>query len=181
MKVEKLADLVLWDPRFFAVRPEVVIKGGAMVLGNLGDPNGSVSTPQPTFLRPAMAHAIASQVSYAFVSDKALNPSAGADPYSAVKGKGVFKDSLKATLGLRRELKGAKPVKSVTKKDMVFNDKCFKIDIDPTKFTIALEIPGVDPAQGHSLTEHTDLKGFWYLDQPNPPRNLPLTQRYLLF
>lgn len=75
VKVEKLADLVLWDPRFFAVRPEVVIKGGAMVLGNLGDPNGSVSTPQPTFLRPAMAHAIASQVSYAFVSDKALNPS----------------------------------------------------------------------------------------------------------
>ena len=181
VKVEKLADLVLWDPRFFAVRPEVVIKGGAMVLGNLGDPNGSVSAPQPTFLRPAMAHAIASQVSYAFVSDKALNPPAGSDPYSTVRGKGVFKGSLKDTLGLRRELKGAKPVKDVMKRHMVFNDKCFDIDIDPAQFNIAVKIPGVDPAQGHSLTEHPGLPGFWYLDQPNPPQNLPLTQRYLLF
>ncbi|MCX4669569.1 urease subunit alpha [Streptomyces sp. NBC_01381] len=181
VKVTKLADLVLWDPRFFAVRPEVVIKGGAMVLGKLGDPNGSVSTPQPTFLRPAMADAIASQVSYSFVSDKVLNPPKGIDPYSTVRGKGVFKDSLKGTLGLRRELKGAKPVKGKKKEHMVFNDKCFQIDIHPTQFKIAVEIPGVDPAQGHSLTEHPDRKGFWYLDQPNPPQSLPLTQRYLLF
>ncbi|MGW1108006.1 urease subunit alpha [Streptomyces sp. NPDC002540] len=181
VKVDKLADLVLWDPRFFAVRPEVVIKGGAMVLGNLGDPNGSVSAPQPTFLRPALAHAIASQVSYTFVSDEALNPPAGTDPYSTVKGKGVFKDSLKATLGLRRELKGAKPVKDVMKKDMVFNHKCFEIDINPTRFEIAVQIPGVDPKLGHDLEEHPDHKGFWYLDQPNPPQHLPLTQRYLLF
>ncbi|MGW2090165.1 hypothetical protein [Streptomyces sp. NPDC001880] len=132
-----------------------------MVLGNLGDPNGSVSTPQPTFLRPAMAHAIGSQVSYSFVSNMALNPPSGTDRYSTVKGKGVFKDSLKDTLGLRRELKGAKPVKSVMKKDMVFNDKCFEIDINPIKFEIAVAIPRVDPAQGHSLTEHTALKGFW--------------------
>jgi urease subunit alpha len=181
VKVNKLADLVLWDPRFFAVRPEVVIKGGAMVLGNLGDPNGSVSTPQPTFLRPAMAHAIASQVSYSFVSDKALNPPSGPDPYRTVRGKGVFKNSLKDTLGLRRELKGAKPVKGKKKTDMVFNDKLFKIDIHPTQFKIAVEIPGVDSVQGHGLTEHPDHKGLWYLDQPNPPQSLPLTQRYLLF
>ncbi|MEE1767624.1 urease subunit alpha [Streptomyces sp. JV185] len=181
VKVNKLADLVLWDPRFFAVRPEVVIKGGALVLGNLGDPNGSVSTPQPTFMRSAMAAAIASQLSYSFVSDKVLNPPSGTDPYSTVRGKGAFKNSLKDTLGLRRELKGANPVKGVKKKDMVFNDKLFKIDIHPTKFQIAVEIPGVDPDQGHGLAEHPDLKGFWYLDQPNPPKSLPLTQRYLLF
>ncbi|MGW2090328.1 urease subunit alpha [Streptomyces sp. NPDC001880] len=177
----KLADLVLWDPRFFAVRPEVVIKGGAMVVGNLGDPNGSVSTPQPTFLRPAMADAIACRLSYSFVSEKVLNPPSGTDPYSTVRGNGVFKDSLQDTLGLRRELRGAKPVKDVGKADMVFNDGRFGIDIDPATFKIAVEIPGVDPSEGHSLTRHKSLNGYWYLDQPKPPRSLPLTQRYLLF
>ncbi|MDA5147549.1 urease subunit alpha [Streptomyces sp. AD681] len=181
VKVGKLADLVLWDPRFFAVRPEVVIKGGAMVLGNLGDPNGSVSTPQPTFLRPTMAYAVASQLSYSFVSDKALNPPSGTDPYSAVSGQGVFKESLKATLGLRRELKGAKPVKDVKKADMVFNGGQFGIDIDPATFKIAVEIPDLATAKDHSLTRHRSRVGFWYLDQPNPPESLPLTQRYLMF
>ncbi|MGA5880510.1 urease subunit alpha [Streptomyces cellulosae] len=181
VKVGKLADLVLWDPRFFGVRPEMVIKGGAMVLGNLGDPNGSVSTPQPTFLRPAMADALASQLSYSFVSDKALNPPSGTDPYGTVGGQGVFKDSLKATLGLRRELKGAKPVKDVKKADMVFNAGQFGIDIDPTTFKIAVEIPGLATTHNHSLTKHRSRVGFWYLDQPNPPENLPLTQRYLMF
>ncbi|MEU6332516.1 urease subunit alpha [Streptomyces sp. NPDC047049] len=181
VKEGKLADLVLWDPRFFAVRPEIVIKGGAMVLGNLGDPNGSVSTPQPTILRPAMAHAIASQLSYSFVSDKVLNPPPGTDPYDPVRGKGVFKDSLRATLGLRRELKGAKPVKDVEKADMVFNAERFGIDIDPSTFKIAVEIPELATAQNHSLTKHKSRAGFWYLDQPNPPKNLPLAQRYLMF
>ncbi|GHH93590.1 urease subunit alpha [Streptomyces capillispiralis] len=179
--VGKLADLVLWDPRFFAVRPEVVIKGGAMVLGNLGDPNGSVSTPQPTFLRPALAYALASQLSYSFVSDTVLNPPSGTDPYSTVSGQGVFKESLKATLGLRRELRGAKPVKDVTKADMVFNGGQFGIDIDPSTFRIAVEIPGLATTRDHGLTKHRSRAGFWYLDQPHPPENLPLTQRYLMF
>ncbi|MFF9352630.1 urease subunit alpha [Streptomyces sp. NPDC014734] len=177
----KLADLVLWDPRFFAVRPEMVIKAGAMVIGNLGDPNGSVSTPQPTFLRPAMAYAIACRLSCSFVSGKALDPPSGTDPYSAVSGRGVFKDSLKETLGLRRELKAAKPVKDVGKADMIFNGERFDIDIDPTTFKVAVKIPGVDPSAGHSLTKHRSRNGFWYLDQPKPPKSLPLTQRYLLF
>ncbi|MFD5389753.1 urease subunit alpha [Streptomyces sp. NPDC127074] len=181
VKEGKLADLVLWDPRFFAVRPEIVIKGGAMVLGNLGDPNGSVSTPQPTILRPAMAHAIASQLSYSFVSDKVLNPPPGTDPYDPVRGTGVFKDSLRATLGLRRDLKGAKPVKDVGKADMVFNAERFGIDIDPSTFKIAVEIQYLATTQNHSLTKHKSRAGFWYLDQPNPPKNLPLAQRYLMF
>ncbi|MER0245556.1 urease subunit alpha, partial [Streptomyces sp. HSW2009] len=181
VQVGKLADLVLWDPRFFAVRPEVVIKGGAMVIGNLGDPNGSVSTPQPTLLRPAMAGALASRLSYSFVSDKVLNPPSGTDPYGTVRGQGVFKDSLRATLGLRRELKGAKPVKDVKKADMVFNGGRFGIDIDPSTFKIAVEIPGLATTQGHGLVKHRSRAGFWYLDQPNPPRSLPLTQRYLMF
>ena len=50
----KLADLVLWDPRFFGIRPQVVIKGGALVWGALGDPNASIPTPQPELMRPTL-------------------------------------------------------------------------------------------------------------------------------
>ena len=50
----KLADLVLWDPRFFGIRPAVVIKGGALVWGALGDPNASIPTPQPVLMRPTL-------------------------------------------------------------------------------------------------------------------------------
>ena len=50
----KLADLVLWDPKFFGVRPAVVIKGGAIVWAALGDPNASIPTPQPVLMRPAL-------------------------------------------------------------------------------------------------------------------------------
>ena len=54
VEVGKLADLVLWDPRFFGVRPAVVIKGGGIVVGALGDPNASIPTPQPVLMRPAL-------------------------------------------------------------------------------------------------------------------------------
>src|SRR5437762_2281151 len=50
----KLADLVLWDPRFFGFRPDVVIKGGALVWASLGDPNASIPTPQPQLLRATL-------------------------------------------------------------------------------------------------------------------------------
>ena len=50
----KLADLVLWDPRFFGISPSVVIKGGGIVVGALGDPNASIPTPQPVLMRPAL-------------------------------------------------------------------------------------------------------------------------------
>ena len=54
VEVGKLADLVLWDPRFFGVSPSVVIKGGGIVVGALGDPNASIPTPQPVLMRPAL-------------------------------------------------------------------------------------------------------------------------------
>jgi urease alpha subunit len=54
IEIGKLADLVLWDPRFFGVRPSIVIKGGGIVVGALGDPNASIPTPQPIMMPPAL-------------------------------------------------------------------------------------------------------------------------------
>ncbi len=68
-----MADLVLWQPTFLGFRPGVVIKGGAIVRGALGDPNASIPTPQPVLMRDALAAAIGAEVSATFVSPAALD------------------------------------------------------------------------------------------------------------
>ena len=55
VEVGKLADLVLWKPAFFGVKPELILKGGMIACANMGDPNASIPTPQPTFYRPQFA------------------------------------------------------------------------------------------------------------------------------
>ena len=67
----KLADLVLWEPKFFGIRPAVVIKGGAMVWAALGDPNASIPTPQPVLMRPALTDAVGADLSVSFVAPAA--------------------------------------------------------------------------------------------------------------
>src|SRR5215212_10288164 len=74
IEVGKLADLVIWKPAFFGVKPEVILKGGMIAMANMGDPNASIPTPQPTFYRPQFAaHGRAKfSTSITFVSDAAL-------------------------------------------------------------------------------------------------------------
>ena len=55
IEVGKLADLVVWKPAFFGVKPELILKGGLIAYANMGDPNASIPTPQPTFYRPQFA------------------------------------------------------------------------------------------------------------------------------
>ncbi|KNX36302.1 urease subunit alpha [Luteipulveratus halotolerans] len=129
----KLADLVLWDPRFFGVRPSVVIKGGAIVWAALGDPNASIPTPQPVLMRPALVNAAGADLSKAFVSPAALD------------------DGLRDRLGLRRELVGVRPTRDVTKADMVNNDARPRIDIDPETFAIAVDGGTVRPQPATEL------------------------------
>lgn len=119
----KMADLVLWDPRFFAVRPEMVIKGGAVVWGSLGDPNASITTPQPTLERPTLAAPAGAELSVSFVSPAALDA------------------GLASTLGLRRRLLPVAGTRQTTKADMKNNAATPQIDIDPETF--AIDIDGV--------------------------------------
>ncbi|MCR1780913.1 urease subunit alpha [Nocardioides carbamazepini] len=128
----KLADLVLWDPRFFGIRPQVVLKSGALVWGALGDPNASIPTPQPVLMRPTLvddgsAHAVS------FVSPAALE------------------DGLADRLGLRRRLAGVRPTRGVTKADMVNNTALPRIDIDPETFAIDVEGERIVPAPAEEL------------------------------
>ncbi|MBS1898944.1 MAG: urease subunit alpha [Actinobacteria bacterium] len=124
----KLADLVLWDPRFFGVRPEIVIKGGGLVWGALGDPNASIPTPQPVLMRPAFLDAIGADLSVTFVSPAALV------------------DGLAERLGLRRRLAAVRSTRAVTKADLKNNDALPRIDIRPDTFAISIDGETVVPA-----------------------------------
>lgn len=129
----KLADLVLWDPRFFGIRPQVVIKGGALVWGALGDPNASIPTPQPVLMRPALVGADGADHAVTFVAPAALD------------------DGLASSLGLRRRLAALTPTRDVGKADMLNNDALPAIDVDPETFAITVEGELVTPAPATTL------------------------------
>lgn len=133
VEVGKLADLVLWDPRFFAVRPDVVLKGGAIAWAALGDPNASIPTPQPVLQRPSFGDALGADLSVSFVAPAALE------------------DGLADRLGLRRELVGIRPTRDVGKAQMVNNDALPRIEVDPETFTIRVDGDVVEPAPAAEL------------------------------
>ncbi|MFC7502975.1 urease subunit alpha [Nocardioides sp. CPCC 206347] len=128
----KLADLVLWDPRFFGIRPDVVMKSGALVWGALGDPNASIPTPQPVLMRPTLVDD-GSAYGVSFVAPAALT------------------DGLADRLGLRRRLAAVQPTREVTKASMVNNSALPRIDIDPETFAIDVDGERVVPAPAEEL------------------------------
>jgi urease subunit alpha len=115
----KLADLVLWKPAFFGVKPSLIIKGGMIAAAAMGDPNASIPTPQPVHYRPMFgAFGKATHTSVTFVSAAALkNP--------AVTG-----------LGLAKPLVAVKNTRKIGKKDMKLNDAMPKIDVDPETYEV---------------------------------------------
>jgi urease subunit alpha len=115
----KLADLVLWRPAFFGVKPSIVIKGGMIAAAAMGDPNASIPTPQPVHYRPMFgAYGRALRTAVTFVSQAALeNPEV-------------------AALGLNRPLFAVGNTRSVRKRDMIHNDYLPKIEVDPETYEV---------------------------------------------
>jgi urease subunit alpha len=131
----KMADLVLWDPRFFGVRPEVVIKGGALVWGSLGDPNASIPTPQPQLMRPTL-----------------IDPAdGGADHSVTFVAPAAIEAGLAAELGLRRRLVGVRPTRDVGKAQMIHNSALPEIRVDPSTFRIHIDGELVTPSPASRL------------------------------
>ena len=133
VEVDKLADLVLWEPKFFGIRPSVVVKGGAIVWAALGDPNASIPTPQPVLMRPALVAAAGADLSMSFVSPLALD------------------GGLADRLGLRRALVAVRGTRDVGKAQMVNNSAMPRIDIDAETFAIAIDGEVVQPAPAAEL------------------------------
>src|ERR671917_254971 len=117
----KLADLVLWSPAFFGVKPDLVLNGGAIAAAPMGDPNASIPTPQPVHYRPmfgAFGRARTS-TSLIFVSEAAMQ------------------DGLREKLGVQKELVAVENVRGgIGKKDMVLNDATPVIAVDPETYDV---------------------------------------------
>ena len=120
LEAGKLADIVLWRPAFFGVKPSMIIKGGFIVAAPMGDPNASIPTPQPVHYRPmfgAFGGALAATC-LTFVSKAALN--------------GGALDAL----GLRRTLAAAHNTRAIRKPDLIHNDALPKIEVDPQTYEV---------------------------------------------
>src|ERR1700722_3390822 len=117
----KLADLVLWSPAFFGVKPECIIKGGSIVAAPMGDPNASIPTPQPVHYRPMFgAFGRARTASSVVFSSKAA-VSAG----------------LRKKLGIQKELVAVQNTRGkISKKSMIHNDATPEIEVDPETYEV---------------------------------------------
>ncbi|MBL1094437.1 MULTISPECIES: urease subunit alpha [Streptomyces] len=125
----KLADLVLWDPAFFGVKPQLVIKGGQIAYAQMGDANASIPTPQPVLPRPmfgATGKAPGSN-SVNFVSPQALE------------------DDLPGRLPLAKAYQAIRSTRGVTKADMRNNDALPRVHVDPDTFTVTIDGEVVEP------------------------------------
>jgi len=123
IEVGKLADIVIWKPALFGVKPETILKGGLIAWANMGDPNASIPTPQPTMYRPqfgAYGKAMAA-TSITFVSAASLESGGLAE------------------LNLAKRLVAVQSCRKITKRDLPFNDTLPKITVDPDTYTVTAD------------------------------------------
>ena len=115
----KIADLVLWKPAFFGVKPSMVIKGGMIAAAQMGDPNASIPTPQPVYARPMFgAFGRALTKSFTFVSQAALDAGIGTQ------------------LGLIKPLLAVRDTRRLGKADMIHNDATPHMQVDPETYEV---------------------------------------------
>ncbi|OEE59816.1 urease subunit alpha [Enterovibrio norvegicus] len=120
IEVGKLADLVLWKPAFFGVKPSLVIKGGLIVTAPMGDPNGSIPTPQPVHYRPMFGSYGRGPVtsSLLFMSQSSIE------------------NGVHDMLGLQSGISAVKGCRTIRKKDMKLNDWQPNIEVDPQTYEV---------------------------------------------
>ncbi|WP_311211719.1 MULTISPECIES: urease subunit alpha [unclassified Arthrobacter] len=119
----KFADLVLWDPAFFGVKPELVIKGGQIAYALMGDANASIPTPQPRTMRPMFATygKALQQTSITFLSKAAIDA------------------GVPAELGLERIIKPVTGIRNLTKADLKYNGETPDIVVDPETYKVSVD------------------------------------------
>jgi len=135
VEVGKFADLVLWDPAFFAIRPRLVMKGGAIAWAPIGDANASIPTPQPVLSSRMFAGSgrLAARSSLTFVS-----------PLAQTRGN-------LGALGLESRIVAVSNTRKLTKADMPHNTACPKIDVKPDGFEVWIDDEKIEPSPAEVL------------------------------
>jgi urease subunit alpha len=120
LEVKKLADLVVWKPAFFGVKPEIIVKGGFPMAAAMGDPNASIPTPQPVISRPMFG-------------------SFGRAPYSTgltFVSSAALDHEVPRRLGLQKRLSAVKRCRGIGKRDLKLNDALPRIEVDPETYEV---------------------------------------------
>jgi urease subunit alpha len=128
----KWADLVIWHPAFFGVKPELILKGGMIAYAQMGDPNASIPTPEPVYGRPmfgAFGKAV-QRTSLTFISQAA------------------YEAKVHEKLGLEKTITPIKGTRNIGKKDMIHNDQTPTIEVNPETYEVKVdgEIATCEPA-----------------------------------
>jgi urease subunit alpha len=134
IEVGKYADLVLWSPAFFGVKPDLVIKGGFIAAALMGDPNASIPTPEPVRYRPMFG---------------ALGRATGAVSWTFVSQASVDEHRLPSRVD--RALLPVRGSRALGKRDMVLNDVLPRIDIDPERYTVVVDGEAIVPQPAATL------------------------------
>lgn len=135
----KIADLVVWNPQFFGVKPDTILKGGFIVAAKMGDANASIPTPQPVIMKNmwgAYGRARAN-TSITFVS------------------KSAYEENVKGKLGIEKIVLPIKNCRNVGKKDMILNNKTPEVEVDPITYEVTVdgELMSCKPAESLPLTQ----------------------------
>jgi len=136
LELGKLADIVMWSPEFFGVKPKLVIKGGFVAYSLMGDPNASIPTPEPVYYRPmfgALGKAIHT-TSVTFTSKLAI------------------RNGLSKKLGLKKKLLPVKNCRKIGKKNMLYNNLVPKIEIDPETYKVTVDGKLATTEPSHKLS-----------------------------
>lgn len=139
----KLADIVIWTPQFFGIKPKMIIKGGFIAYSLMGDPGASIPTPEPVYYRPmfgAMGRAVHSTC-FTFMS------------------KAAIELGVPRKLGLRKKAVPVKNCRKIGKKNLLLNDKTPKIEVDPETYEVKVDgrLATVKPAKTLSLSRTYNL------------------------
>ncbi|MDG1204230.1 MAG: urease subunit alpha [Pseudomonadales bacterium] len=143
VEVGKLADLVLWKPAFFGIKPAIILKGGMIAAAAMGDPNASIPTPQPVHFRPMFgAYGKANDAtSVLFVSQAAKD------------------NDLGNSLGLTRPMVAVKGCRTVTKKNLIHNTLMPNLEVDPETYEVRADgvLLTCEPATSLPLAQRYSL------------------------
>jgi urease subunit alpha len=135
----KLADICFWKPAMFGVKPEIVIKGGAIAYAQMGDPNASIPTPQPVYMRPMFASfgGATAATSISFISQAALDT------------------GVPEQIGLRKQAIAVNNTRNLSKADMKLNDALLNIEVNPETYEVRAdgELLTCEPAKVLPMTQ----------------------------